>query len=267
MSPGGPLAGLGVLVTRPAAQAGGLCQLIEQHGGTAHRFPVLEILPPADPEPLRAAGERLHRYDWAVFISANAVERALEAILAVRTWPSSTRIAVIGRSSAQALERFQLRADLCPSERMDSEGLLALPALQQVQGSHWVIFRGGAGRAHLGDSLRARGARADYVEAYRRARPRADAAPLLARWQRGEIQVVVVNSVESLHNLMVMLGPQGAALLRETPLLVVSERLRAEVEEQGFGRSLLAANATDTAVVESLLAWHAGERLRAPPPR
>lgn len=258
MSAGGPLDGLGVLVTRPAAQADGLCQLIEQRGGTAYRFPVLEILPPADAAPLHAAAGRLHDYDWAVFVSANAVERALEVILDGRVWPRGTRIAVIGRSSAQALERYRLQADLCPGERMDSEGLLALPALERVEGVRFVIFRGQGGRTHLADSLRARGARVDYVEAYRRARPRADAAPLLARWRVGDIHVAVVNSAESLHNLVAMLGPQGGALMRRTPLLVVSERLLGLVREQGFSRPLLAANATDSAVVDALLAWRAG---------
>ena len=43
-----PLNGAGVLVTRPAHQADRLCQMIEEKGGQARRFPTLEILPLAD---------------------------------------------------------------------------------------------------------------------------------------------------------------------------------------------------------------------------
>ena len=42
---GGALAGLRVLVTRPRRQSAGLVALIEKCGGTAIRFPVIEILP------------------------------------------------------------------------------------------------------------------------------------------------------------------------------------------------------------------------------
>ena len=260
MSSAGALAGLGVLVTRPAHQAEGLSRLIEQHGGRALRFPVLEILPPSDPGPLQRVTTRLHEYDWAIFISANAVERALAPILSTRSWPSATRIAVIGRSSEQALQRHRLHADLCPTGRFDSEALLALPAMQKenVDGARVVIFRGEGGREHLADSLRERGAQVDYVAAYRRARPEVDVAPLLAQWRAGAIDIVLVTSAESLHNLVTMTAGEGGELLRRTPLLVVSERMLPVLQQHGFDQPpVLAANATDAAVLEALLAWQA----------
>ncbi|MEA3242729.1 MAG: uroporphyrinogen-III synthase, partial [Pseudomonadota bacterium] len=57
-----PLQGVGVLVTRPAHQADSLCELIRQQGGTAIRFPVLEIRPPADPQNLMQAIVRLEDF-------------------------------------------------------------------------------------------------------------------------------------------------------------------------------------------------------------
>jgi uroporphyrinogen-III synthase len=52
-----PLDGVGVLVTRPAHQAEQLCALVEQQGGTAIPFPVLEIGEPLDLEPLVRAAQ------------------------------------------------------------------------------------------------------------------------------------------------------------------------------------------------------------------
>jgi uroporphyrinogen-III synthase len=258
---GAALAGLGVLVTRPAHQAERLCQLIEAQGGAAYRFPVLQILGPLDSQPLQLTARRLEDYDWAIFISANAVDRALETILAVRTWPASTRIAVIGRSSAQALEEHGLNADLVPNDRFDSEALLSLPALQRVEGQRFVIFRGDGGRELLADTLRQRGARVDYVEAYRRVLPAADTGPLLAQWRDGAIDIVVVNSSESLANLFDLLGESGAGLLRQTPLLVVSERMLPLVQQLGFKRPpVVAENATDVAVMQALVTWRAARR-------
>jgi len=106
------LEGTGVLVTRPAAQASSLCELIEQQSGTAFRFPVLEIITPADPQAVVKFSERLDAFDWAFFVSANAVNMAVPVILEQRSWPESVRIAVIGKRSAEELQRFGLAADL-----------------------------------------------------------------------------------------------------------------------------------------------------------
>jgi uroporphyrinogen-III synthase len=253
----GPLQGCGVLVTRPAHQAKDLCQRIEQQGGRAIPFPVLEIKAPDDLRPLEACAAQLDEFDVAIFISANAVERALPPILEQRDWPADVRIAVIGKRSAEALETFGLRADLCPTDRFNSEALLELDALQDVAGQNFMIFRGNGGREYLADTLRARGAQVRYVEAYRRARPETDSSELLQAWRSGEIDLVQINSVESLENLFAMLDEEGQALLRETPLLIVSERMIPVVTRLGFTQApLLAANATDEAVLAALLDWH-----------
>lgn len=70
------LAGRRVVVTRPAEQAGELARKIEARGGVAVRFPVLAIFDAGDPRPLRAAAERIGDFDYAVFVSPNAAEKA-----------------------------------------------------------------------------------------------------------------------------------------------------------------------------------------------
>ena len=72
-----------------------------------------------------------------------------------------------------------------------------------------MIFRGDGGRELLGDTLRSRGATVDYVECYRRARPAADAGPLVRALERGEIDAVAVSSSEGLRNLFEMVGDAG----------------------------------------------------------
>ena len=253
---GGPLQHCGVLVTRPAHQAEGLCQRIEQLGGRAIRFPVLEITAPHDGRPLEECVAQLDDFDIAIFISANAVEHALTCILAQRDWPVAVRTAVIGRRSAEALENFGVQVDLCPQEHFNSEALLELDALQDVTGLRVLIFRGNGGREYLADTLRERGAQVEYVEAYRRSRPDTDSTVLVDAWRAGEIDVVQVNSVESLENLFAMLDDEGKALLRDTPLLVVSERMLPVAGRMGFrSPPVLAANATDDAVLDALCAW------------
>ena len=168
-----PLAGLGILVTRPAHQADRLCELIKQAGGRALRFPVIEILPPHDTAPLAALIDTLDDADIAIFISANAVEHGLALLRARRDLPAALKLAAIGRSTGAALRATLGRGpDICPAERFDSEALLALEAMQKVHGKRIVIFRGEGGREVLAETLRARGATVEYADVYRRARPK-----------------------------------------------------------------------------------------------
>jgi uroporphyrinogen-III synthase len=69
------LANTRVLVTRPAHQADRLARLIISHGGEPIRFPTVEILDPRDRAALFALIDRLHEFDMAIFISANAVDK------------------------------------------------------------------------------------------------------------------------------------------------------------------------------------------------
>jgi len=88
-----------------------------------------------------------------------------------------------------------------------------------------VIFRGQGGREWLRTRLEARGARVEYAECYRRARPDADPGALLARWQSGGIEAVSITSAEGLANFFEMLGPTGRGYLRATPVFVPHPRI------------------------------------------
>ena len=181
------LAGRRVVVTRPAGQTAHLAALIRAAGGEPLLFPALEIFDAGDLQPVLALIERLDAFDLAIFISANAVEKALALVRARRAWPPALRVATVGRGSERELQRRGFAAVIAPTERFDSEALLDLPELKQMQGKRVVIFRGEGGRELLGDALTARGAAVEYAACYRRGRPKADPAPLLAWCARSEL--------------------------------------------------------------------------------
>ena len=154
-----PLAGRGIVVTRPAQQSGTLAGRIRAAGGRAILFPVLEIIDTPDLQPLNEAIDRLDDYQLGVFISPNAVVRAMRQVeTRRRQWPAPLRVAAIGKGSVRELERFGISGVLAPERHFDSEHLLELPELQAVAGQRVVIFRGDGGRELLGDTLAARGA-------------------------------------------------------------------------------------------------------------
>jgi uroporphyrinogen-III synthase len=257
---GGRLAGRRVVITRPAGQNERLAEMIRAAGGEPIVFPVLEILDLEDSRALVAAADRLDGYQLAVFISPNAVDKAMNVIRNRREWPQSVRAATIGRASERALARHGVGEVIAPAGRFDSEALLALPALADVRGWRVVIFRGDGGRELLGDTLRERGATVDYVECYRRMRPNADVEPLLKRWGRGEIDAVTVSSSEGLRNLYDLLGKLGQAWLKRTPLFAPHARIAGNARALGCER-VIETGPADEGIFAGLVAfWDNSDR-------
>jgi uroporphyrinogen-III synthase len=200
---------------------------------------------------LDAVVDRLAEYDLAVFVSPNAVDKACAAIAARAPWPRGLRAATVGRQSAAALARRGIVAVLAPQDGADSEALLALPELADVQGWRVVIFRGDGGRELLGETLTARGAAVTYSTCYRRSRPDADPAPLLARWRRAQLDAVTVTSSEGLANLWAMLPGEGQALLRRTPVFAPHARIAANARALGLAR-VVSTGAGDAGLLAGL---------------
>lgn len=244
------LGGLSVLVTRPARQSETLCDAIERAHGRPVRFPTLEILGPTDKHAARQALRDARAADLLVFVSANAVQYAFP--LLPEQLPVDVAIAAVGTATARALDEAGLAPTLVPA-RMDSEGLLALPDLQRMAGRLVFVLRGNGGRELIADTLRARGADVRQVEVYRRDLPDrpAGAANLVANWAR-LVDVVIATSNAILDNLFSLVGEAGAAQLRATPLVVVSERMAAHAAALGCTAVTLAASARDADLIDTL---------------
>ncbi|MBI2508640.1 MAG: uroporphyrinogen-III synthase [Betaproteobacteria bacterium] len=246
-----PLAGRGIVVTRPAHLAGELVRRIRAAGGSPILFPVLEIRDVTDPGPLDALIARLDEFDLAIFISPNAAEKAMHLITARRELPAKLAVAAIGGGGVRALERHGVTGVIAPAGRYDSEALLEQPALAAVKGKRVVIFRGEGGRELLGDTLKARGALVEYAVCYRRGRPDADAAPLLAAWAGNKLDAITATSSESVRNLHDMVGPAGRERLRQTPLFVPHPRIAEAARGLGLAR-LVVTGAGDEGLVAGL---------------
>jgi uroporphyrinogen-III synthase len=230
MSPARPLANVGVLVTRPLAQAVGFAARLRDLGASPLSFPALAILPTARPDALRSVLAGLEGYDLAIFISPSAAEWGLAGVGA---WPAGMAVAAVGGGTAQALADRGIAGVIVPDAGADSEHLLALPALENVAGKRILIFRGEGGREALADSLGARGARVDYAECYRRGRPEADPAPVLAALADGGLQAITVFSGETLDNLLDLMGEAAPALF-PVPLFAPHARIAAHARARGF---------------------------------
>jgi uroporphyrinogen-III synthase len=256
------LKGAYILVTRPEHQAGLLCQLIEEQGGIAVRFPTLQIVPIDDMAGIQSNNPtvvidnlaNLADYHWLIFTSANAVNFALKANGGKIEQLKAAQIAAIGSATAKALETAGLQVNMLPKSGFDSEALLAMPQMQEVNGQRILLIKGQGGREELANILRSRGADVGYWEVYKRIMPNIDATEVIGLLEHDKLTVNIATSCETLQNLLLMLGAAYKNRLAMIPLVVISERIRQLAVELGFTKVVVAECPSDQAILESAIA-------------
>jgi uroporphyrinogen-III synthase len=254
-----PLAGKAILIARPRHQAAGLAERIRVAGGEALVFPSLEIEPVAPDAQACEVLSRLASFDLAVFVSANAVQQAMPLLRALGGWPQRLTAAAVGQATASALQLQGVERVLTPRDGADSQALLALPQLQEMQGRQVIVFRGVGGRELLADTLRSRGAQVAYVECYRRVRPAIDAAPMAGRLAGGQLHATLVASGEALANLLELLPAPQRPLLLELPLVVTHPNVARAAGGLGF-RRVAVASGGESELFQALLVALGGPR-------
>ncbi len=245
-----PLSGLSIVITRPREQAVGLVQRIELLGGTPLLFPLLEIAGVRDEQALHEQISRLPQAGLAIFISPNAVRYGMAAINAAGGLPSALSIAAVGQGSARALHELGVGQVIVPSERYDSEGLLAMPELQNVTGKRVMIFRGDGGRELLGDTLKARGALVEYVTCYLRSKPDLDGGRLLAMAP----DAIMVTSSEALSHLLEAFDEAQRRSVYAVKLFVPHERIAEAARRHGWPQAVVTESGDD-GMLSGLIAW------------
>lgn len=239
------LSGWYVISLRPQGQHAGLRRAAAALGARTLALSPLRIEARGDHATRQALAAALAA-DRVVFTSPNAV-RAAAALRALRPRRGQPWLAV-GEGTASALRRAGVGLVTTPA-RMDSDGLLALPALQDVRGRAIGLVTAPGGRDRLAPALRACGADVVRADVYARvavapsaravARLRALRAPLL----------LALSSGDALAWLLGALPADAAALLREARVLAASPRLAALARDHGFGDVAVADGASPRALL------------------
>lgn len=185
-----------------------------------------------------------------VFTSPAAV-RAARALRTLRARRGQAWFAV-GSGTAAALRHAGI-ADAVAPRRMDSEGVLALPALRDVRGEQVGLVTAPGGRGRIAAVLQRRGARVLRADVYARVTvmpsPRAvallrelDSAPLLLALSSGEALAHVLDALP---------GDLVATLEKRARVIAASARLAALAHERGFRDIVIADNARPRALVNA----------------
>jgi uroporphyrinogen-III synthase len=237
-----------IVITRPAHQAGALIKRLEMAGAKVIPFPLLEIVAPKDPLLLQYQLHDLSNVDTAIFISPNAVVKALSFVTKAQLAP--LKIAAVGKKTALTLKNNGLMVDCFPDEYFNSEALLALDAMKQVQGQHIIIFRGEGGRDVLRDTLIQRGAQVTYYNVYARRCPIDNIEVLKQHYTQQKLDIIILTSGESLSHLLRL--AKGEQWMTNVLLLVGSQRIKQMFQQQFAGEFWVAPDPSDETIYNYL---------------
>lgn len=225
------LAGYYVISLRPAGAHGGLRRAAARLGARTFALPPWRLVF-HDDAPARAALREALAADIVLFTSPPAV-RAACALQVLAPARDPQRWLAVGAATARALRAAGI-ADVQSPARMDSEGLLALPALARVRGARIGLVTAPGGRGVIAPTLTAAGAQVIRADVY--ARQPVSPAPeriaalmaLPAPW------LLPLSSGEALDTLLARLPPSAVERLRDARVVAASARLADQARAHGF---------------------------------
>jgi len=257
---------LTVLVTRPSERGRQLAERLEAAGFRAEVFPLIEIQPPSDPEPLVAAAARAvaGAYDWIALTSANGVRALAGALARLPADPggkpfaphADTGIAVVGPATADEVEAQGWRVDLMAGVHT-AEGLLdALSETALQREARILIPQAEAARDVLPTGLRSRRAQVEVVIAYRTAPVGGACLESLRRLLReGRVDLVTFASPSAVEAYDDALGDEG----RWVPAAAIGPVTASAAERLGFRVVVVAERHTSEGLVEAVSRWAESE--------
>ena len=252
----GVLAHVNLLITRPVMPASRTATRVAALGATPFIFPTIIIEPPANAAPLRDALKNITNYYAAIFVSPSAAEMTLAPLgSAALKLPTSLHVFAPGPGTAEELNLRGVADVLMPETSFDSEGLLALSALQTaaIQGKRIVIFRGNDGRELLREELTKRGALVEAITAYHRRAPSTPPTGLIEMLSAKKVNAISVMSSDAVTNLVSIISPKDREnLLLSLPLYASHERIAATARTAGF-RNVIETQAGDAGLITALL--------------
>ena len=206
-----------IAITRPSGKGEQLKAQLKQHQIAYLHTPVLSLTSiTLDAQQLAL----LDNADVIIFISQDAVQSLAEQY---PTLPAHAKLFAVGEQTAQAIEtHFSRKADF--PEQQDSEGLLALKALQDLDAKQCVLVKGKGGRTLIATTCKSRGAILNQCVVYERAAIEETADSWLDHWREQQITAIVLSSNAAIDAVFNTQSEQHLDWLKQRDFYLVSQR-------------------------------------------
>lgn len=252
-----PLFGRTVAVTRTRHQASDLAGRLIALGAEVIEAPTIDLAPGDEPA-IEQAMRNLASYQWLIVTSVNGVAALIDAMrkrgLDARAL-SGVRIGAIGTSTAEALNRHFLKADVVPDSFTAEDLAEALRKADNFAGKRVLLFRADIARTALADALQGLGAQCEECSAYRIVKPSTLPDPLCKALTAGRVDWITFTSSSTFQNLRGLLGEDGETRLRGVKIASIGPITSETIRTAGLEPAVEANPYTIEALVQAILAY------------
>ena len=242
-----------VVVTRSAAQAGEMAQLLNRYGAVPVLFPCIELVPPDEASELDEAlvGASNNEFDWLVLTSTNTVEAVADRLDALGINLGELRIAAIGPKTAAAAQKR-----LAPEIHFVSSKYVAevmVVEMQVTKGQRILLPQSDAARPILAEGFSEQGALVSAVVAYRTVMGQGgeDVPSMLTA---GQIDAITFTSASTVQFFLARLTDAGvdSSSLADICLAAIGPVTASALKKVSLPVSIIPATYTVPALVEAL---------------
>jgi len=235
-----PLFGRRIVVTRTREQASDLVAKLEEYGAECLEYSTIHIEPVDDYQVLDQAIAEIGDYSWLLFTSINAVVYFFQRLFLLgrdSRHLAATKIAVVGKATADELRKFGVTADLIP-EKFTGEGLAEALVRTEVKGSRILLPRALRASEILPEVLTDAGAVVTIAPAYRNVPPMGRREELRDQLESGTIDLITFTSSSTVSNFLTMLDAGSDEelhrLLDQTTIAAIGPITADTVREHGL---------------------------------
>ena len=259
-----PLFGKRIVITRTREQASELVAQLEDAGAECLEYPTIHVRPLESYDFLDEELERIREYHWIVFTSLNGVRYFFERLFAKGMDARDLKgpsIAVVGKSTADLLCQYGLRADLIP-KKFTTEGLAEALLDTGVGGRNILIVRAKIAREILPETLRGAGAQVMVAPVYQNMPPPGARDTLLANLEAGRIDAITFTSSSTVKNFVDMVGASSheelAKLLHGVCIVAIGPITGKTINDHGLNVDVQPERYTIEAMVAAMVAYCGG---------
>lgn len=247
-----PLSKTSIVVTRPNTQNQTICSELTALGANPIAFPCIEINSYNNFNKLML-NKMLPNCQLVIFISTNAVQFGFKAFPnLIEQVANSCQFVAVGAATSQALNDQGIKQVLTPEDNFDSEELLKLPALQNVDQTSVLLIKGKGGRALISQTLENRGASVQSIDVYQRTLPKSVNLDAL----NTKIDLILFTSSESVNNFLALTPKTLQSTLLCCQTIVGHVRIAEKVTALGFKKlPIIAATPSDTDMLAAINQW------------
>jgi uroporphyrinogen-III synthase len=248
----------GIINTRPQPQAAELTQALTAISDHITELPMITISQAHDIDTIKNTMANLSDHDVIIFVSRNAAHYIQPY------WPTTvkqySRIIAVGPSTAAGVNQFT-HTDITPTE-YSSNGILALPELQDINNHSILICCGSNHNPTLAQSLQDRGAIVKPLCCYQVKPTTIDTLRTLQQLA-AQLPYVIITTSRYILQLTLnafMIACSQSWIQQQTLLVITAEQVN-YARQRGFtGNILLSQSAQSSDILTAIETWHLIEK-------